>query len=122
MIMPDSVIKESAMTTPASAVEKKQENARPPLPPITHFYTCPPPTLRNYLMDAPIHFFTLFYAFTCFYMLSFAFPFQHCHIHFSTLLYAITIHAFIHFWYAFIRIQTQKSKTSPPPRPPPTPS
>ena len=32
-----------------------------PPPPITHFYTPP-----NYLMDAPIHFYMLLYAFICF--------------------------------------------------------
>ena len=70
-------------------------------------------TCFHMLLYALISFYMNLYAFICFYML--LYPFQHFHIHFYTLL-----HAFIHFLYAFLRIQTQKSKTSP--RPPPPPS
>ena len=76
------------------------------------FYTLSHPFVRFrrlYLLSyAFICFHKLLYDFICFHML--LYPFQHFHIHFYTLL-----HAFIHFLYAFLRIQTQKSKTSPPP-------
>ena len=77
------------------------------------FYTLSHPFVRFrrlYLLSyAFICFHKLLYDFICFHTL--LYPFQHFQIHFYTLL-----HAFIHFLYAFLRIQTQKSKTSPPPR------
>lgn len=83
------------------------------------FYTLSHPFVRFrrlYLLSyAFICFHKLLYDFICFHTL--LYPFQHFQIHFYTLL-----HAFMHFLYAFLRIQTQKSKTPPLPPPPPTPT
>ena len=104
---------------------KNPQNSREKLNFWVMWKRCPKKTL-----DAFIHFHTLSYAlegFTCFHMLLYAF------ISFYMILYAfirfyilsnIFKYTFIHFLYAFLRIQTQKSKTSPPrpPPPPPTPT
>ena len=84
--------------------QNKAKKCQTPLPPNTHFYTPPLPyPLRNYLMDAPIHFYMLLYAFICF---SYAFiRFHTLFICFPTLSYTL-FYAFKCFYVLFMHFQT----------------